>query len=729
MNGGRKRIRLGGNCGELDRTKLRAFFLVVLVVVSIGSLLIISARAQGINTNQSVDAKVSHSPIHITNNSEFTAANGVSGGSGTPSDPYIIENWEIDANGGTYCISIENTDVYFVIRNCTVKNATFQQSIASSGIFLSNVQHATIKDNLVEENMNGIFLYCSSDISILNNTVFNNLPFGIVLYSSTMNNISTNNVSFSPMGIVLILSQVNSLGNNSMLSSGVILMGTSILDWTTNEVDITNTVNGLPIYFYKNQNGITVPTDAGQVILANCTNFVLSGLSFSNVSSGIQLAYSAYNTITASSFTGTQFGILAMFSEHTNITFNTITGNGYGISLEYGSNYTTITNNEISNNYRGIYSYISNNNVVHNNSAFGNNYSFLFWVSENNTISENNVFNNTHGIYLYFSSHNNTLRNNTICDNEYEGVFMQSANNNQLIGNKMWNCGIIMAGYELENWNTHEIDITNTVNGKPVGYYKNQKGGTIQSNIGQLILANCTNMTASGLELSNASAGIQLGFSSYNIINENTLTGHSCHGLYLWYSDHNYITNNSIAGNYQGIYFRTANSNSIIDNNVSGNTYGIYLYNSCKNEIKNNWLCANKEYGVFLTDYSSSNYLLHNYFVGNGESSLASVTTLRGVSGKCQAYDNSEWNTWYDNTTKEGNYWSNWDGNGWGTPDAYQIDGGKASDWYPLGNPVNEFPACSFLLVFHGIIIIVYRVFRTCGSLPLSKTASKPDWI
>ncbi|MEM3396379.1 MAG: hypothetical protein QW620_02455 [Thermoplasmata archaeon] len=39
----------------------------------------------------------------------------------------------------------------------------------------------------------------------------------------------------------------------------------------------------------------------------------------------------------------------------------------------------------------------------------------------------------------------------------------------------------------------------------------------------------------------------------------------------------------------------------------------------------------------------------------------------------------------------KGNYWSNWDGNDNGTANAYPIDGGVgASDWYPLGSPVDE---------------------------------------
>jgi len=40
-------------------------------------------------------------PIIITGDNDFTEANGVTSGSGTAGDPYIIENWAIDASGGT----------------------------------------------------------------------------------------------------------------------------------------------------------------------------------------------------------------------------------------------------------------------------------------------------------------------------------------------------------------------------------------------------------------------------------------------------------------------------------------------------------------------------------------------------------------------------------------------------------------------------------------------------
>jgi parallel beta-helix repeat protein len=62
-----------------------------------------------------------HPPIHIDGNEEFTSENGVIGGSGTEEDPYIIENWIIAGNGSVRDgIFINNTNAYFVIRNCTI---------------------------------------------------------------------------------------------------------------------------------------------------------------------------------------------------------------------------------------------------------------------------------------------------------------------------------------------------------------------------------------------------------------------------------------------------------------------------------------------------------------------------------------------------------------------------------------------------------------------------------
>jgi parallel beta-helix repeat protein len=140
-------------------------------------------------------------------------------------------------------------------------------------------------------------------------------------------------------------------------------------------------------------------------------------------------------------------------------------------------------------------------------------------------------------------------------------------------------------------------------------------------------------------------------------------------------------------------YKSSSGNNTVINNNCSGNSYGIYLYHyATSNNITNNNIYQNTAYGIYIAQNSTGNTVHHNYFYQNNGAG-------KGVSGNCQAYDDAGGNYWYDNTAHEGNYWSNWDGQGWGTPNAYPIAGGTASDWYPLSSPVSEFSPLAVLIL------------------------------
>ena len=67
------------------------------------------------------------------------------GGSGTPIDPYILEDLIIDGGGTTNCILIQNSLKYFIIRNCTVFNSG--TVLFASGILLFNVSNSQIIGN------------------------------------------------------------------------------------------------------------------------------------------------------------------------------------------------------------------------------------------------------------------------------------------------------------------------------------------------------------------------------------------------------------------------------------------------------------------------------------------------------------------------------------------------------------------------------------------------------
>ena len=176
-----------------------------------------------------------HRAIVITNDYEFTPENGVCSGQGTTEDPYIIENWRIDAGLDDYGIRIHGTTRAFIIRNVEISGA------AKAGIYLSYVKNGTIEgcafeanwigvvlsfsslnrisDCTFEENVDGIHLYFAHDNQILGNT-FGRNDTAIWLDASDGNEITDNLIAESHMGAYLNLgSEENRIVDNAFLDN------------------------------------------------------------------------------------------------------------------------------------------------------------------------------------------------------------------------------------------------------------------------------------------------------------------------------------------------------------------------------------------------------------------------------------------------------------------------------------------------------------------------------
>lgn len=175
-------------------------------------------------------------PIEIASDYEFTAGNGVVGGSGTVDNPYVIEGWRIDAGYYDYGIRIHGTSRAFVIRDVKISGA------AKAGIFLSYVQRGLIQDCelvgnwigitlnfasfnritgcVLASNTEGIHLRFSSDNQILSNTIDGNDYAAIWLFASNTNEMIDNVLVGSHMGVYLDLgSEGNLLYDNSFLDN------------------------------------------------------------------------------------------------------------------------------------------------------------------------------------------------------------------------------------------------------------------------------------------------------------------------------------------------------------------------------------------------------------------------------------------------------------------------------------------------------------------------------
>ncbi len=125
--------------------------------------------------------------IVIRGNEDFTLENGVTGGSGTKVDPYIIEGWEIDGEGTEReaLILVEDTDVHFVIQDCHIHNArTGLIGQSGMGILTYNVTHMTVRRNRINGTFDGIQMFGSSHSHIYDNDLSQNRAHGITLDST-----------------------------------------------------------------------------------------------------------------------------------------------------------------------------------------------------------------------------------------------------------------------------------------------------------------------------------------------------------------------------------------------------------------------------------------------------------------------------------------------------------------------------------------------------------------
>ncbi len=172
---------------------------------------------------------VEHRAIVISNDYEFTVENGVCSGSGELNDPYIIEDWVIDAGYDDYGIRIHGTTRAFVIRNVEISGA------AKSAVYLSYVRNARIESCHFEANWTGVTLNFSTLNRVADCTFATNTD-GIHCYFSSVNQILGNWFEQNDTAIWLDASNENELLGNYVSEShmGVYLnlgsQGNEILD-------------------------------------------------------------------------------------------------------------------------------------------------------------------------------------------------------------------------------------------------------------------------------------------------------------------------------------------------------------------------------------------------------------------------------------------------------------------------------------------------------------------
>ncbi|HEC82336.1 MAG TPA: hypothetical protein ENI53_00425 [Thermoplasmatales archaeon] len=260
-------------------------------------------------------------------------------------------------NGGNWHIGIKICYVSNVmIYNCSISNN-------DDGIVLEYSSDNNICNCSISNNDDGIVLEYSSDNNICNCSISKSYD-GILLWNSCNNSIRHCNISKNTYGIFLGDSCNNNISSCNFTKDGIYIesnIAGTILPHFIHDI-FNNTVNGRQLLYYKNENNIVLDgVEAGQIILANCSNFEIRNENIGNTDVGIEIAYSHDIEVSCCNISNNNMGIALWDSYNNSLSQCNISNNNLGgIGLVY-SDLNTIYMNNFMHNSGNICSYGSDN--------------------------------------------------------------------------------------------------------------------------------------------------------------------------------------------------------------------------------------------------------------------------------------------------------------------------------------------------------------------------------
>ena len=258
-------------------------------------------------------------------------------------------------------------------------------TLNGEGIYARYSDYNSIFGNNITDNGSGILLSDSSS----NNTIYGNTIINSgnsITLGSSNNNIYGNIITDGNAGISIQHSSNNTLRNNTMTNNryNFLIMSYSLPNFF-NDVDDSNTVDDKPIYYLIDRHDSAIPSNAGCVILVNCTNISIQNVNVSHNWQGVVFAYTTNAMIAESNITNTQYCIRLLNSSNCHINENYLSI-FIGIQLEYSSNNTIYGNTITGCGNFGSVGIVES----YDNTFYGNNFTDNYFHVYSDTDSLNN---------------------------------------------------------------------------------------------------------------------------------------------------------------------------------------------------------------------------------------------------------------------------------------------------------------------------------------------------
>jgi parallel beta-helix repeat protein len=499
--------------------------------------------------------RTAHIPIDLGSDADLDAFIGKTG-NGTPSNPYIISNLSIQANGGMFCIRLRSIHKNLIISDCLLSGATGNNT--GKAIDMDSCQNITIIGCIIDSCNIGISLEFSTNVDITSNQI-SNVAMCIAFYHSNNCDVVKNTCDVSEAyyyswSIWATASNYLTIDNNTILGghNGIAADAGFRVRATNNTI---SDVQSYCIYF------------------AVMTNSSIIGNRVLNGYYGFYMHTLVNSTVMDNFCNKSSYGFNAIKFNNSIFANNTAEANKHGIGVSHCIN-TSISDN-----------------IVKDSSEFG----MVIYDSRNNTFSRNQM--TGCGVDLRNSFYNSIDSSNTV--NLKELLVFERVSNltlsgflapGQVICINCTNTSIV--GLDVSQAG-HGILLSDCTNMSVINcsFSGNRDSGIHIESTSECIIinTNCTgngqngielesshHITITGCDISNSEYGIDMYSSSGDLIKSNTIHNNKYNGIMLVHAYSNHIESNTIYQNINGLGIFYSSHNVIEYNNISYNTIGIF---------------------------------------------------------------------------------------------------------------------------------------------------------
>jgi parallel beta-helix repeat protein len=457
---------------------------------------------------------------------------------------------------------------YLVLVQCTyIQLRNFNITHNIQGLCLVQCTHCIMQNlNCSYNYLDGIFLVLNSENNTITNCVCSdNNRHGIYLWVIANTNHITGCTCSGNQGNGIELDALWGAGCNYNLidnciceqnhMSGIYSVE-SKYNWITGCTCSSNQESGIELTWMSWDNTVT-----------HCVCWY-------NQQCGIDLQWMSTTYLNNCSCLYNRYGISTHGSD-TQLKDSSFLHNEIGIRLTTGDGAEYITNCVCLENTRyGIYGHQIRSHQITNCNISGNQGDgiYLEYYSTNNQITGCIISQNMGtGINISDQSDTHRIEDNVISQNG-NGMYLSQIisfvlSNNSILDNEGYS--LFIDGSDISYFR-HDIDTSNTINGKKVYYLVDENDQTITGDIGYLTLISCHNITAQDAEVPGVLLMDTTGSTLSNISTHGSANGI---GIYLWSSHDNTIINcTTYENDFRGFYLRSSPNNVLRGTTISNNS-------------------------------------------------------------------------------------------------------------------------------------------------------------